>query len=402
VSADKLHLDGSGRNVKPQIDDACELPEKWWREPEVLRAEYDKHGTLSRIALAHGPSERTLHLWWRRAGFEEFTPGPKRGTFAPTDPAESPDAQLLAALKKLGDSATVEELADHADVSPRRVREGLDRLRDAGYRLELPTEDTPQVALHRIPRPSESEHEILFAGETYRFGIASDCHLNSKHCRLDELHIAYDRFAAEGIETVYNPGDIVAGRGIFRGQDHEILNHTYETQVEFAVENYPERKGIVTRIISGNHDCEGDFGRAGADACLAVCNQRDDLTWDGRYAADYKLPNGALMTMRHPMGGSSYAKSYKPQKFAESFEGGSKPALVLFGHWHNVEWGFHRNIHMLNCGTFEGYGGSLGVRVPLGAPAVGFWIIEMTLADDGSLVRFRPEFFSLFAGRRAT
>jgi predicted phosphodiesterase len=308
------------------------------------------------------------------------------------------EKSTLEALKKLGDTASIEEIADYADIAPKRVREALESLGHQGFRLEH--EGDHKVTLQKVPRPSTMEHKVLFKGETYRFAIISDVHLNSKHCRLDELHIAYDMVASEGISDVYNPGDIVAGRGIFKGQDHEIINHTFEAQKSFAIENYPVRDGVTTYIISGNHDCEGDFGKAGADACLGVANEREDLIWGGMYAADYVLPNGAVMTMRHPMGGSSYAKSYKPQKFAESFEGGTKPAIVLFGHWHNFEVGFHRNVYMINCGTFEGYGGTLGLRVPLGAPAVGFTIAEATLGDDGSLVRFKHEWFPFYAGRR--
>ncbi len=371
---------------------------EWLQDPKTLQETVNKHGSFAAAARATGVSPSTIKTAWLVAGL----PPRGRSTKAeikPTTKSEQ-EKEILKAIKKLGDSASIEEIADLCDISPRRVRDSLESLGFQGYRIE--SDGDHKVALHKVARPTEFEHKVLFDGETYRFGIASDAHLNSKHCRLDELHIAYDRFASEEISDVYNPGDIVSGMGIFRGQDHEIINHTFETQVDYAVENYPERDGITTKIISGNHDCEGVFGRAGADACVAVCNRRPDIEWCGRYAADFKLPNGATLTMRHPMGGSSYAKSYKPQKFAESFEGGYKPNVVLFGHWHNMLYTIERNIFMLNCGTFEGYGGSLGLRVPLGAPAVGFFIVEATMADDGSVVQFTPTWFPFFAGRRAT
>lgn len=372
------------------------LPDKWYRDRATLEAEYGEHGTFEKLQSAHGVAISTLRWWWRKHDLPKLSGGSRPAIVANS---ETGDEWLLDAIKKLGDEATVEQLADQADEPPKRVRAAAERLVEAGYRITL-GEVEDKVVLERVPRPSMREHKVLFAGETYRFGIASDAHLNSKHCRLDELHIAYDRFKAEGIETVYNPGDIVAGRGIFRGQDHEIINHTFETQKQYAIDNYPKRPGILTKIISGNHDAEGDFGRAGADACHGVANEREDIEWCGMYAADFVLPNGAVMTMRHPMGGSSYAKSYKPQKFAESFEGGTKPNVVLFGHWHNMLYTIERNIHMLNCGTFEGYGGTLGLRVPLGAPAVGFFIVELTVGADASVVRFRPEWFSFFGGRK--
>lgn len=375
-------------------------PAAWWRDKDLLDADVRFHGSRQGAARAHGAAFSTVKDAWHRHGLPPMEqPAP-----TPRDPAQTKEEvdeqEVLKAVNKLGEHASIEEIADLCDTSPRRVRVALESLGFKGYRLE--PEGDHHVTLHKVPRPSETEHEVLFDGDVYRFGVASDAHLNSRHCRLEELHIAYDRFEAEGIDTVYNPGDIVSGLGIFRGQAHEVINHTFETQVDYAVDNYPVRNGIKTLIISGNHDCEGSFGNAGADACHAVANRREDIDWCGMYAADFVLPQGTVITMRHPMGGSSYAKSYKPQKFAESFEGGTKPGVVLFGHWHNVEWGFHRNIHMLNCGTFEGYGGTLGLRVPLGAPAVGFFIVEMTVADDGSVVRFKPEWFPFYANRRAS
>ena len=376
---------------------------EWWQNrkenPKAFQQYIDNAGSFAAATRASGLATSTLKTAWNNLGL------PPRGRIkasvkiSPEEPSIQ-EQEVLQAIKKLGSSASIEEIADLCDLSPRKVRESIEALGFQGYRLEHNGDQ--KVVLHKVARPTDFEHKLLFDGDSYRFGIASDPHLNSKHCRLDELHIAYDRFKSEGITNVFNPGDIVAGRGIFRGQDHEIINHTFEDQVNYAVTNYPERDGVITKILSGNHDCEGDFGRAGADACLAVANRRDDIEWCGRYSADFTLPNGAVMTMRHPMGGSSYAKSYKPQKFAEAFEGGMKPNIVLFGHWHNMLYTIERNIFMLNCGTFEGYGGSLGLRVPLGAPAVGFFIVEATLADDGSVVRFKPEWYPFFAGRRAS
>lgn len=372
----------------------------WHRDRDLLQKEYDHHGSLIAIEAAHGPSTTTLKKWWNKHGLPpvKFGGRPAEPT-ANGETRSEEDVRILRALKRLGDSCELVDLANEADMSPSRVEAALERLGHEGYRLES---EGHAVKLHRLPMPSQNEHQLLFDGELYRFGIASDTHLNSKHCRLEELHIAYDRFASEGITDVYHPGDIVSGRGVYKGQDHEIINHTFVDQVDFAVENFPRRDGIVTKLISGNHDCEGDFGRAGADAATAVANRREDIEHCGLYEADFRLPNGSLMTMRHPMGGGSYARSYTPQKFAESFEGGDKPNAILFGHWHAYLHMFERNIHMLCCGTFEGGGNSLGKRKPLGSPAVGFLIVEMWLAEDASVVRFRPEFFPFFKGRRAS
>jgi predicted phosphodiesterase len=371
------------------------LSEFWWRSAPELKAEYDKHGTIEKVSQAHGgkPSIKTLYIWWAKLELPEFARGPRALSVVP----DEGDDWLIEALRKRKDSASVEELADAYDIAPRRVREALERLGAKGYRVG---EEEQQVVLHRAPPPSDNVHKVLFRGKTLRFGVVSDTHLGSKGERLDELHHAYKIFADEGITTVYHPGDLVCGKGIFPGQLNEVNLHTYESQVDYAIANYPHVKGITTHIIAGNHDLEGEFGKVGANPVVATCNARPDMVYGGDYRATYELPQGTRIYMLHPKGGLSYALSYKVQKIAESFEGGSKPHLCLVGHYHrrgSFEW---RNIQMLLSGCFEG-GGSFGARLGLGEPAVGFHTIEMTVADDGSIVKFLPRWWKFFSARKA-
>jgi predicted phosphodiesterase len=240
----------------------------------------------------------------------------------------------------------------------------------------------------------------LFKGEVVRFGVISDTHLGSKHERLEELHQAYQVLRDEGIDTVYHPGDLVCGYGIFPGQKNEVNLHTYADQVDYAVANYPHIEGITTHLIGGNHDLEGDWGKAGANPCLAVSHQRPDILYAGDYRASFELEQGTRIYLLHPKGGMGYAADYKVRKLAEGFEGGSKPAVMLVGHFHRRGQFEARGIQALLCGCFES-GGSFGVRLGLSDPAVGFHIVEMTVADDGSVVRFNAEWFRFWAGRTA-
>lgn len=368
----------------------------WWRDADTLKAEYAKHGTLAGVSRAHNhvPSERTLIQWWAKHGLPQLPRGGPKVHSVPS--LETGSQWLLDALKKLGDKASVEEIADYADVSPRRVREGAEALGLKGYRV---ASGEAHVELHRAPPPSDNVHKILFKGKTIRFGVVSDTHLGSKHERLEELHAAYKVFEDEGITTVYHPGDLVCGLGIFPGQLSEINYHSYEEQVNYAIENYPEAKGITTYMIAGNHDLEGQFGKIGANPVVAFTNIRKDVVYGGDYRATYELPQGTRLYMLHPKGGLSYALSYKVQKIAESFEGGSKPHLCMVGHYHrrgSFEW---RNIQMLLAGCFEG-GSSFGARLGMGEPAVGFHTIEMTVADDGSIVKFLPRWWKFYSGRK--
>jgi predicted phosphodiesterase len=305
------------------------------------------------------------------------------------------DKQVHKQISAKG-GATVEQIADWLDCAPRKVREALDRLRDHGYRVP-DDDDTGQVVLQKVPPAKRNLHKTLLSGDEVTVGVVSDTHLCSKEHAREQLEAAYDTFVDRGISEVWHAGDLVAGRGIYRTQDQDLTHFTYEEQVAHAVETYPARDGVVTRLISGNHDIEGEFGKIGANPVAAVCNQRDDMEFLGDYSAHIELPNGAFAQLVHGRGGGSYAVSYKPQKWVEGLPAGRKPVLVVFGHWHIAGLFQHRNVNLLLGGCFE-WQTSLLVRLGL-QPQVGFWVLTMTLGDDGSLVRVVPEWNGFFEGR---
>jgi predicted phosphodiesterase len=373
----------------------------WYLDAEQLKEEVVKHGSLAAAARVHGLHESTLQKRWRRLGLGDRSHLKglnSRMMAAAADDAASSDQWFLDALKRVGDHATVEQLADLADVSPRRVRESLERLTAQGYRIALgQTEarlerDTAATAVRHVARPE------LFDGDVFRFAIVSDTHLGSIAERPDALATAYEVIAREEIRTVYHAGDLVDGLGVYRTQNTEVRLHTYEQQVDHATDVYPLIDGVTTYIIGGNHDLEGDFGKAGADPVQAVTNRRDDFEYLGRYSARVELPNGAEIHLLHPQGGGSYATSYRAQKIVESYEGGDKPAVTVIGHYHKAGYFPTRGVHTLLAGTFQGPT-TFSTRKAMGAAGWGFYLVDCRLADDGSIVRFRPEFCPFYLHR---
>lgn len=55
----------------------------------------------------------------------------------------------------------------------------------------------------------------------------------------------------------------------------------------------------------------------------------------------------------HPGGGSAYATSYTVQKLVESYSGGSKPAVLLAGHYHKLEFINIRNVWTIQTGCTQ-------------------------------------------------
>lgn len=296
----------------------------------------------------------------------------------------------------------VETLADQLDVSPKRVRDAVDKLRLLGFRI--PDERAGTVELVKVPPTRSDEiHKLpleLLAGDRIRFGVVSDTHLSSKEQALEELELAYDYFEREEIADVLHAGDFTAGVGIFPGQHNSILNHTYEDQVDYLVERYPKRAGIVTRGIGGNHDLEGQFGRIGADPVKALANRRDDIQYLGPFSAWVELPNGALIHLLHGKGGMSYAYSYKAQKLTEGYAAGRKPHALIVGHWHVQGCLQSRGIQVMFPACFEWRSVFLE-RIGL-SPAVGFHVVEALLGDDGSIVEWLPRWKPFWEGRVVT
>ena len=365
----------------------------WYKDRETFERVVSKYKTNSDVERATGVSEKTIRRWRSFYGMPPTSERPE--TPVALSPTVDDYEWILEAVRKRG-NISVPELADLGDCSPRKVREGLAELSSRGYQLGE-VEDERGVVLHK-PNPSQNNlHPGLFEGEEQTFGVVSDTHLGSKEEALEELHVAYDVFADNEVTEVLHAGDLVAGKGIYRTQDSEIKVFTLDSQVEYAVENYPEKDGITTHIIGGNHDLEGQAGKVGFDPVAAFARERDDVNYLGQFSGWLGCHGGSWIHLMHGSGGMSYAYSYKAQKLAEAYPPGRKPALGIYGHWH-VEGNFTvRNIKVMFPGCFE-WQSYFMLRRGL-QPVVGFHIIHCRFADDGSLVEYTPRFFQFFEGR---
>lgn len=376
-------------------------PEGWWRDPEKLLAAYDEFGSLQQVSeQLGGPTKETLCKWWNRLGLPKLLPGPKRQKGQPRLADDSAlKENALDLLRKRGEKGyTLTELADDLDVAPRRARALAAELTAAGFRIEEGAHG--RVMIEKLPSPTDAEVPagyLLHEGERLEFGVVSDTHIGSKKSYLPNLHYAYDYLERVGVRDVLHPGDLTDGVGIYRHHLGELMLHTFDQQVEYTVENYPRRDGITTRIISGNHDLEGEYGRLGADPVMAVAQQRDDFDYLGRYSADLKVNDDLTVRMIHPGGGRSYALSYRPQKIVEEMESGTKPSVLLVGHLHASGSFNVRGVNVLLAGCLQGQTG-LGRKMG-SQPATGFWHVTAHVGDDGTVVRWLPEWIPIWPGR---
>ena len=233
-----------------------------------------------------------------------------------------------------------------------------------------------------------------------KFGACSDEHLCSKHERLDCLNDYYDQIEERGITTVLNAGNWIDGEARFN--THELLVHGMDNQMRYLAKNYPQRKGVKIHAITGE-DHEGWYSRReGIDVgkyAENIMREQGRTDWNNLGFMEAFVPvvsaqsgKSSQICVMHPGGGSSYAVSYTAQKLVESFDGGSKPAVLLIGHYHKSNYGLFRNVHTLQTGCFMDQ--SIFMRKKRLAAHVGGWFCEIhidprTGAVDEARVSFR-------------
>lgn len=181
--------------------------------------------------------------------------------------------------------------------------------------------------------------EIGAKAPSFRFGVISCTHFGSLYEEIGITSAAYDWFQQEGIANVFHCGDMTEGVQMRKGQEHEIHKHGADAQIDWTCKQYPYRKGIKTHLISGNHDA-AHMKNGGVDVCRRIAEKREDISYigadAGRFVVSRTGERDIIIDMLHPDGGASYALSYKPQKIIEQIESGSKPDILLIGHFHKA------------------------------------------------------------------
>jgi hypothetical protein len=309
-------------------------------------------------------------------------------------------AALRGALRSSkSDGSSLSDLAARLKVTTGSVLDGISALRAAGATIvqfgdEYVLSGTPvQVAetdaLHRLRSDRSGSH---------RFGVISDTHFGSKYCRDDVVATLYDWFAAEGITRVYHAGNWIDGEARFNKFDLVPEAHGMQAQLDLFVARYPRHKGIETHYVAGD-DHEGWYSqREGVDiGRMLETTARDagrrDLKYLGYKEAFVTLEHArtgetSKLLVDHPGGGSAYADSYAAQKRIEAAQGGEKPGMWIFGHWHKLGYFCPRGVHVILAGCtkdLDPFGRKKGLRYDVGG-----LIVECRQDPQGGIGEVTP------------
>lgn len=324
---------------------------------------------------------------------------------APVPPPADSDLSKQESLRTLlrRGAHPIKAICSKLDVVPARALRMLQALRSQGF---LVTETNAGYTIHTTPAPAiltERHKYTSNPGGYYKFGYLSDSHYCSKYAREDVVTDLYDWFAAERVDRVFHTGNYIDGEARFN--KHDIHTHGMQNQLDYFCKNYPQRKvsgkPLMTYIVSGD-DHEGWYGqREGVDIGWLMEQtakdkfQRTDLVNLGYIESfvrlqhkDHKDVSSHLLAV-HPGGGSSYATSYAPQKYIEALQGGEKPAIVLFGHWHKIFDLLIRNVICLGGGCTKDLD-TFGRKMKL-AYHIGGMIVELWQDQNGAITRWRIE-----------
>lgn len=279
------------------------------------------------------------------------------------------------------------DILKRLNAKPSDLEQILKRLEQEGYVIE----EEKLFLVKGIVGVGNKKVKYDFSGKRLRIGVISDTHFGSIYDDIKATLELYKHFKSKGVEFVLHAGDIVDGDKVFRGQEYELKVIGYERQLEYLVENYPDLN-LKTKFILGNHDYSF-IKNVGADIGRGIENKRSDMEYLGIFEVDMEIGK-TTVRLYHPSGGTAYAVSYAIQKYIESLEGGTKPNLLLVGHYHKVEYLFYRNVHAFQAGTTQHQ--TRYMRTKRSAAMRGGWVIDLYLKEDGEISRIVSEFIPLY------
>jgi hypothetical protein len=306
------------------------------------------------------------------------------------DPTEDgPPSGLLRALESSG--LTYTDFDDQYGYSRDQAERLLDDLREKGWPIEFDVVDDHGTRLWYISVERDKQYAAGRGDGIYRFALISDTHLGSQAEHLEELHDFYDRLVERGITTVYHAGDISDGYEVYRHHVNELKSEAigWQRLRQYVADRYPQRDGITTHFITGNHDYRF-YKRNGIHLGELLDGDREDLHWLGEMQATIVFDPGAGIDLEliHPSGGTPYTVGYRAQTLYRERPPEDRPTLAGIGHLHDKMQANAEGVEAFYTGCWQGPTPYIKRK---GLPTkIGGWIVELEIAD-GTVRRLRTE-----------
>lgn len=270
------------------------------------------------------------------------------------------DAALIGEFKG-GKRKSRAELSNRLKTSLKAIDAAIEKAMDRGVNVHRTGDKFEIPQQHREAFIGGPTFELISnANNEFVFGASGDLHAASKYTRWDVREDLYRQFSEGGAQCVFDTGNWIDGEASFNRYD--IETHGLDEQCRQLAYQHPMVRGLPTYAVWGD-DHEGWYAsREGIDVgkyCESIMRERGhDWTNIGFMEAHVILKNAntgstAKLSVVHPGGGSSYAVSYTSQKLIESLEGGEKPDVALYGHYHKLWAGLIRGVWVAQTGTAQ-------------------------------------------------
>ena len=230
---------------------------------------------------------------------------------------------------------------------------------------------------------------------TIRFAVCGDTQAGSLYAATEQFSAFCVAAKERGCEIVLHTGDVLDGWKVYRGQEFELRDVGFDAQIARLAEMSDASATLPVAFITGNHDLSFKT-LAGVNVGGAIS---DAAGWrhlgDEHATVELRTKDGTPYTvgLYHNGGGTSYALSYRIQKSVEALEGGRKPQMACYGHYHKAEFiPSYRNVAAIQSGCFQ-WQTPFMARMALAAH-VGGWIVEVTPGETWN--RVRAEFIAFY------
>lgn len=167
-----------------------------------------------------------------------------------------------------------------------------------------------------------------------KLGVCSDKHYNDKQCDEWAIKDLYSEFDSQKVDAVVDWWDMTAGINVYKWQVFDLLNHSFEDQINHIAETHPTLKDWKkTYAINGNHDMAWN-DVAWINFWTELQKLRPDIVNVWSYQWNITL-NDIKIWLQHGSKGMPYAVSYHLQKYIEKLPQGKEPDLRVLWHYHS-------------------------------------------------------------------
>jgi predicted phosphodiesterase len=292
--------------------------------------------------------------------------------------------RLVAKLKK--DRYTRQQLVDELGTDMISVESILTRLSENGVDLSAKRQGR-HFSYHINVLPDVGNVFDLGGHDgkyhEWTFGYIGDTHIASTFHLPKNMHEAL-RIASNDfpVKHFFHSGDVIDGRGIYKGHEENLVTSSLEKQTDLAAEAFGRYAGKLRFwAIAGNHDYS--FTQQNGAKPLAIIEAKtDNFKNGGDMRADWLINDLRIRTL-HGAGGRNYARSYPSQTYLRDYFGGLEreemqniPHFLFMGHFHTKYHGKDHGIEVFQPGSFQDGDNEYCIRRGLTGPA-GLWVIEV-------------------------